>query len=516
MEGEMNGRELRILVVNTSAEETHSLAQVWQAAGLPVRAREVRTREALLRALQEERPDVVLNWCLFPELDGVSALQLVHQVAEDIPFVIVGERRGQAAQLCLDAGATAFFEKGEAQKVAEFMRSLCSGLQATQSSEVVAKRKVALLIEPLSLRLRIEKMLQKRRDMVLLPLLRGMSNAPATPDLLIVALNELTPFSSVMVSDLPLFLLASENTETQAIEYLRQGALGYALIENLTEKRLDAALYQAFRWLDLEQRYVQEHQNIKKLNDALDVLEQKCKKLETRCSEMELVLSNEIERAEGLRRELAEQNELFVALAKENEERQFWIEALAQREQRFRKMIEHSSDMIMLLDSQAHILYESSVAERALGYSSEELLGHSLFELVHTSDREAMQAEFLQSIHKTGDMPPMRLRMQHKSGEWRYIELVANNLLHDNAICAIIVNLRDITERVQVEKELQRAKEDFEARVIERTRDLIELSRKLQEEIAARKRVEQTLQQSEDYFWTIFHLSPAAILLWQC
>lgn len=506
------GQEWHILIVNTSVGEWHNLAQVWQMVGRPVRVKEVRTRDAFLEALQAEMPDVVLNICLFPELDGLSALQLSQQAAANVPFVMLGEKRTSAEEMCIAAGAAAFFERGEETKLAEWIRSL-NAESPSAAAETQARRTVAMLIEPLSLRLKVEKMLHKRSDVKVVPLLRGMQSTSDAPELLIAALNELTPFPNEQVATMPVALLATEETEDKAIDYLRRGALGYTLIEMLTEKRLGVLLDQALQQLEMRRLYTEHRHRLEAMHNKMQSLEQRCEMLDEKYRILETALNVELHRAERLKTELVRQEQALEALTKENREQRFWLSALERREQRFRKMIEHSIDMMMLLDGQSTIVYESSVAERLLGYSSEELIGHSLFELVHPAEREVLQAEFLRHIRKMGTVPTMRLQMQHKSGEWRYIELVASNLLHDEAVQAIIVNLRDITDRVQVEKELQRAKDEFENRVIERTRDLIELSRKLQEEIAERRRIEKTLQESEDYFWTIFRLSPAAILL---
>ncbi len=67
-------------------------------------------------------------------------------------------------------------------------------------------------------------------------------------------------------------------------------------------------------------------------------------------------------------------------------------------------------------------------------------------------------------------------------------------------ITHVIVLSRDITEMVNTEKQLHKAKEDLEHRVEERTRKLIEMNRILESEIAIREQVETDLRDSEEKY----------------
>jgi GAF domain-containing protein len=58
-------------------------------------------------------------------------------------------------------------------------------------------------------------------------------------------------------------------------------------------------------------------------------------------------------------------------------------EAVARSEERFRALIEHSSDAVTLLDALGTILYTGPSTERVLGYESEELIGTDAFKLAH-------------------------------------------------------------------------------------------------------------------------------------
>src|SRR5437899_11950881 len=55
------------------------------------------------------------------------------------------------------------------------------------------------------------------------------------------------------------------------------------------------------------------------------------------------------------------------------------------------------------------------------------------------------------------------MRVQHRDGSWHVIETLVNNLLNNPAVAGIIINIRDITERKHMERELLQAKEAAEA-----------------------------------------------------
>jgi PAS domain S-box-containing protein len=59
-------------------------------------------------------------------------------------------------------------------------------------------------------------------------------------------------------------------------------------------------------------------------------------------------------------------------------------------------------------------------------------------------------------VQRPGESTLARARERHKDGSWRWLEGMATNLLDEPSIGAIVVNLRDITERVQAEAALEK------------------------------------------------------------
>ena len=133
-------------------------------------------------------------------------------------------------------------------------------------------------------------------------------------------------------------------------------------------------------------------------------------------------------------------------------------EALKESEERFRSLVQNASDVVTVLDAEGAILYESPSVERVLGYRPEELVGESAFYYVHPDDRGRVLGAFAEGSKSPGTtFTPLKYRFRHKDGSWRCLESVNNNLLSDPKVRGMVVNSRDVTERVRAEEELRRS-----------------------------------------------------------
>src|SRR2546426_1358700 len=137
--------------------------------------------------------------------------------------------------------------------------------------------------------------------------------------------------------------------------------------------------------------------------------------------------------------------------------------ALDATEQRFRSLIEHSSDVITLLDAAGTILYSTQSLKPTLGYAAGEMTGHSVLELVHPDQQPAATALLDQLFADPDQVVYTDLRVRHKDGSWRDLEVVIANRLTDPSVRALVVNYRDVTDRKQAEASLRLADERLRA-----------------------------------------------------
>jgi two-component system, cell cycle sensor histidine kinase and response regulator CckA len=141
-----------------------------------------------------------------------------------------------------------------------------------------------------------------------------------------------------------------------------------------------------------------------------------------------------------------------IGLIREVSERKRIEDALRQSERWFRSIIENASEMITVLGVDGMTKYVSPACKRMLGYEQEELIGKSVFELVHPEDLRAVQLEFARILERRGQSTPLEFRCLHRDGTWRTIAATARNLMHEHSVEGIVANARDMTEQREMER----------------------------------------------------------------
>jgi len=126
---------------------------------------------------------------------------------------------------------------------------------------------------------------------------------------------------------------------------------------------------------------------------------------------------------------------------------------LRRSEERFRALIENISDSILIVDPESTVLYVASASSS--GYMPHEMIGRSAFEHVVAEDQTLARAIFDSVAERPASRATVELRVQHRDGSIRVVEVTAHNLLDHPAVAGIIVVSHDITERKQVEEALQ-------------------------------------------------------------
>jgi PAS domain S-box-containing protein len=130
---------------------------------------------------------------------------------------------------------------------------------------------------------------------------------------------------------------------------------------------------------------------------------------------------------------------------------------LEEREERFRTLIEQSSDAIQLVSREGKILYSSNSVKQVLGYTPEELAGQNCAPFIHPDDLSYFTERVEELIADPSQRPTFQYRVKHKDGSWAWIEATGANHLSTPNIHALVANFRNITAR----KELERQKDDF-------------------------------------------------------
>jgi two-component system, cell cycle sensor histidine kinase and response regulator CckA len=138
-------------------------------------------------------------------------------------------------------------------------------------------------------------------------------------------------------------------------------------------------------------------------------------------------------------------------------------EELRRSEQRFRCLVENGTDMIGVMTDDFRLRYASPSVHTILGYTPEELMAANAVALVHPDDRAGALAALSRIRRNSRLMPTLSVRIQHRDGSYRTVEVKARNLLDDPAMTGIVLNARDVTERMQVQEALSESNEALTA-----------------------------------------------------
>ena len=144
----------------------------------------------------------------------------------------------------------------------------------------------------------------------------------------------------------------------------------------------------------------------------------------------------------------------FVSQIQDVSERKKFERGIIESEQRFRSLVQNSSDIITILEADGTVRYVSPAVERVMGYKPEEQVGTNAFGSVHPDDRYRALDTFAEVLKRPGLHPRLEFRVPHKDGSWRYLEHVVNNLLDDPAVQGVVVNSWDVTERKALVEQL--------------------------------------------------------------
>ena len=121
--------------------------------------------------------------------------------------------------------------------------------------------------------------------------------------------------------------------------------------------------------------------------------------------------------------------------------------ALKSSEQRFRALLEHASDLVVVVAADGTISYISPSINRLGGYEVDDVLGENYIGFVHPEDAPAAAAGYAEILREPDVLHSTEFRFRSKDGSWRVLETVARNALADPLIAGVVMNARDVTER---------------------------------------------------------------------
>jgi PAS domain S-box-containing protein len=153
----------------------------------------------------------------------------------------------------------------------------------------------------------------------------------------------------------------------------------------------------------------------------------------------------------------------FVFNVRDATERHAAEDALRESEERFRSLIENAHDITCIVDVEGTMLYQSPSLQRRLGYAPEELIGRSGIPFIHPDDVPIAREALARIAARPGMVLRLEYRFRHQDGSWRMLEAFGRTLLQDSVSGGIVLNIRDVTERMLAERALEQAKVEADA-----------------------------------------------------
>jgi PAS domain S-box-containing protein len=173
--------------------------------------------------------------------------------------------------------------------------------------------------------------------------------------------------------------------------------------------------------------------------------------------------------------------EVVLSLLYDITERKRAEEALQESEERFRLMVETTQDIIYTVDERGFLTYVNPTTERIMGYSINELKGKYLDEIIAPECIDSVKDRFKRAM-KGESIPVYETDMIRKDGTRIPIEFNGVTIYDSEGNPSGRYGVgRDITERKRAEDELAKYREGLEQLVAERTQDLEDKTKALEE-----------------------------------
>jgi len=130
-------------------------------------------------------------------------------------------------------------------------------------------------------------------------------------------------------------------------------------------------------------------------------------------------------------------------------------EALRQSEERAQLLLEHISDVVMVVDDALVIRYVSPSVRHLLDYLPNELLGRPCLDIVHPDDARATETFLRGALHPGRPLQPHELRVRPRNADWRVLEIGVTSLDGRADMGGVLLTGRDVTERRRMEHALR-------------------------------------------------------------
>jgi diguanylate cyclase (GGDEF)-like protein/PAS domain S-box-containing protein len=123
-------------------------------------------------------------------------------------------------------------------------------------------------------------------------------------------------------------------------------------------------------------------------------------------------------------------------------------------EQRFQALVQHSSEVVILVNRNGLVEYVSESMARVFGYGEADLRGRLLSDIFYLDAGTRLREGLAEAAQRPYGVLELELPLQHRDGQQCTAQITITNLLDNPSVAGLVLNTRDISERRQLEDQL--------------------------------------------------------------
>jgi PAS domain S-box-containing protein len=123
-------------------------------------------------------------------------------------------------------------------------------------------------------------------------------------------------------------------------------------------------------------------------------------------------------------------------------------------EQRFQALVQHSSEVVILVGIDGTVEYVSESMSRVFGYGEADLLDQPLSQLMESDDGARLLEGLADVAQRPYGILELELPLRHSAGHFCMVEITVTDLLNNPSVGGLVLNTRDISQRRQLEDQL--------------------------------------------------------------
>lgn len=159
-------------------------------------------------------------------------------------------------------------------------------------------------------------------------------------------------------------------------------------------------------------------------------------------------------------------------------------------------ILNSTGEGIIGLNLQNKVIFMNPAAAKMIGYGVDELKDQPLQSILQPGKMDGApiseNEDQIQTLIQEGtDQPIVEGEFWRKDGASFLAEYISTPIREGGVVVGAVVAFKDITERKQAQAALQKAKDELEIRVAERTAELNEMNERLRFELTERRRAEE-------------------------